>query len=190
MSLNAMMERTDELMSKSKKESVDEVTVKDEPELEVEILEEAVEVSEVEKLTAENAELNEKLLRNYAEFDNFKKRTQKEKEEMTIYSKMLCVKEILSVVDNFERALAVESKDEEFKKGIAMIFTQMTETLTKLGVEEIEALNQTFHPDFHNAINQVEDENFGENTVSQVFQKGYQIGGKVIRHAMVVVANP
>lgn len=147
------------------------------------------ELSEIEKLTEKNAELNETLLRSYAEFDNFKKRTLKEKEEMTIYAKALCVKDILSVIDNFERALASESKDEEYKKGMSMIFHQLIETMTKLGVEEIEALNKPFDPEFHNAINQIEDENFGENTVCQVMQKGYKISNRVIRHAMVVVAN-
>ncbi|MFZ2538647.1 MAG: nucleotide exchange factor GrpE [Oscillospiraceae bacterium] len=174
-------------MSKSKKEQVaDEVKINDA----VESTDEVVELSEVDMQKAKNAQLNETLLRSYAEFDNFKKRTLKEKEEMMIYSKALCLKDILSVVDNFERALAVESKDEEFKKGMEMIFTQLSETITNLGVQEIESLNQTFNPDVHNAINQIEDENFGENTICQVFQKGYKIGERVLRHAMVVVANP
>lgn len=175
-------------MSKSKKEPMADEIEKDET-VDLPATEET-ELSEVELLKAQNAELNENLLRSYAEFDNFKKRTQKEKEEMMVYSKALCIKDMLSVIDNFERALATECKDEEFKKGMEMIFTQMSETLTKLGVEEIEALNISFNPDVHNAINQIEDENLGENTVAQVFQKGYKIGEKVIRHAMVVVANP
>ncbi len=174
-------------MSKSKKDQVADEVKNDDP---VESTTEVVELSEVDILKAQNAELNENLLRNFAEFDNFKKRTIKEKEDMMIYSKALCLKDILPVIDNFERALAIESKDEDYKKGMEMIFTQMSETLTKLGVQEIESLNQTFNPDFHDAINQVEDENFGENTICQVFQKGYKIGERVLRHAMVVVANP
>lgn len=146
--------------------------------------------SEIEKLTAENAELNDKLLRHYAEFDNYKKRTAKEKEEMMSFSKAICLKEILAVVDNFERALACESKDADYKKGVEMIFNQMSEVLTKLGIKEIEALNKPFDPEFHNAVSQVENEDFGENTVCQVFQKGYMLDDKVLRHAMVVVANP
>lgn len=148
------------------------------------------EITEIEKLQAENAELNEKLLRQFAEFDNYRKRTTKEKEDIASYTKSICMKDILGVVDNFERALAVECKDEEFKKGMDMIFNQFAETLKSQGLEEIDALNQEFNPEFHNAINQVEDENFGENTVCNVFQKGYKLGDKVIRHAMVVVANP
>lgn len=147
-------------------------------------------LSELDIIKAKNDELNENLLRSFAEFDNFKKRTIKEKEEMTIYAKMLCIKDILAVIDNFERALAADCKDEDFKKGMAMIFTQLNETMKKLGVEEIEAINQKFDPEMHNAINQIEDPNFDDNTICQVMQKGYKIANKVIRHAMVVVANP
>lgn len=172
-------------MSKNKKEVVDEKNAIVEEEVDT-----TVQNSEIDELKSQNTELNDKLLRHLAEFDNYKKRTHKEKEEMMLYSKSLCIKDILSVVDNFERALEIECKDEEFKKGMEMIFTQLDETLKKLGVCEIESLNQQFNPEIHNAINQVEDENFGENTICQVFQKGYKIGDKVIRHAMVVVANP
>lgn len=145
---------------------------------------------ENDKLKAENEELKNKVLRQMAEFDNFKKRTAKEKDEIYTFAKSNCVETILGVIDNFERALSTECADETFKKGVEMIFNQFKDTLTKLGVEEIEALNQPFNPELHNAVNQVEDENFGENTVCQVFQKGYKIGDKVIRHSMVVVANP
>ncbi len=145
---------------------------------------------ELEKLRKENAELNDRLLRSAAEFDNFRKRTQKEKQEMMGFSKALCIKEILGVVDSFELALNTECKDPEFKKGMEMIFSQMKEAFTKLGVTEIEALNQQFNPELHNAIKQVEDESFGENTVCQVLQKGYKLDDRIIRHSMVVVANP
>lgn len=144
----------------------------------------------MEELEAKNAELNEQLLRRAAEFDNYRKRTAKEKEELTGFAKAMCVKEILGVIDNFERALSFECKDPDFKKGMDMIFHQLDDTLHKLGVEEIEALNQTFDPELHNAIKQVQDENFGENTICQVLQKGYKMEDKVIRHSMVVVANP
>lgn len=183
-------------MNKNKKEPIVEEEVKQEgtqAEIETEQVDEKQEEqkpSEVEKLKEENDKLNEKILRNFAEFDNYKKRTAKEKEDMMLYSKSLCIKEVLSVVDNFERALEVDCKDEEFKKGMEMIFNQLEETLKKLDVHEIEALNKPFDPDIHNAVNQVEDENFGENTVCEVFQKGYKVGDKVIRHSMVVVANP
>ena len=145
---------------------------------------------EYQKLQQENDDLKDKLLRQMAEFDNYKKRTVKEKDELYTYAKVNCVETILGVIDNFERALQTECSDENFKKGVEMIFNQFKDTLTKLGDEEIEAMNQPFDPQLHNAVNQVQDDNFGENTVCQVFQKGYKIGEKVIRHAMVVVANP
>lgn len=181
-------------MGKEKKEETEKIK-KTEPEQKKEEtikpdVEPKKKVSELDTLKAKNDELNESLLRSYAEFDNFKKRTVKEKEEMTIYAKTLCIKDILAVIDNFERALAADCKDEDFKKGMAMIFTQMNEAMKKLGVEEIEAINQEFNPDLHNAINQVEDPNFSANTICQVMQKGYKISNKVIRHSMVVVANP
>lgn len=147
-------------------------------------------VSEIEKLEAEKQELNDKLLRQMAEFDNFKKRTAKEKLELAGYARAECLKEILGVIDNFERALQYECGDSEFKKGIDMIFHQLEESLKAQGLEEIEALNVEFNPEVHNAINQVEDEAFGDNTVCNVLQKGYKLGDRVIRHAMVVVANP
>lgn len=137
-----------------------------------------------------NDELNDRLLRSAAEFDNYKKRTLKEKEELSGYTKALCIKELLTVLDSFERAMETECRDEEYKKGMDMIFKQFANSLASLGVAEIEAYNQPFNPEFHNAVNQTQDESFGENTVCQVLQKGYKIGNHVIRHAMVVVANP
>lgn len=159
-------------------------------EVKEEVNEQPQENEEIKKLKDENEELKNKVLRQMAEFDNYKKRTTKEKDELYTYAKTNCVEQILGVIDNFERALDTECSDETFKKGVEMIFNQFKDTLTKLGVEEIEAMNTTFNPELHNAVNQVEDENFGENTVCQVFQKGYKIGDKVIRHSMVVVANP
>lgn len=145
---------------------------------------------ELERLKKENQELNDRLLRSAAEFDNYRKRTQKEKAEMSAYGKSLCVTELLGVVDSFERGLAAECRDADFKKGMDLIFQQLSGALQKLGVEEIPALNEPFDPELHNAIKQVEDEAFGENTVCQVLQKGYRMEGKILRHAMVVVANP
>lgn len=161
-----------------------------EAEVQTEVNEESPEAEEIGQLKAENEELKNKVLRQMAEFDNFKKRTTREKEELYNYAKADCVSALLGVIDNFERALESECGDGQFKQGVEMIFQQMKEALKKLGVEEIEALNQTFDPEYHNAVNQVEDENFGENTICQVFQKGYKLGDRVIRHSMVVVANP
>ena len=98
--------------------------------------------------------------------------------------------QFITVLDNLERALDAEKEDSSMKKGVEMIATQFKEVMAKMDVHEINALNQPFDPELHNAVNQVQDENYGENTICQVFQKGYQMGDKVIRHAMVVVANP
>lgn len=152
--------------------------------------EQSEEITPEQKLQLENKELNDKLLRQMAEFDNYKKRTAKEKQELSGYTKSLCLQDFLNIIDNFERALTFESKDEDFKKGMEMILNQLNEAIKNQGVEEVEALGTEFNPEMHNAINQVEDENFGENTVCQVMQKGYKIGDRIIRHAMVVVANP
>ena len=148
------------------------------------------EEEKIKNLEEENAALNEKFLRICAEYDNYKKRTQKEKQELSGYTKALCIKEILTVLDNFERALASECKDPEFKKGMEMICSQLVEKIGQLGAVEIDALHQPFNPELHNAISQMEDKDLGENIVSQVLQKGYTLDGKVVRHAMVIVANP
>lgn len=155
-----------------------------------EVIETATETDETEKLKKELDGAKDMYLRTVAEYDNFRKRTAKEKIEIYSDATFNAVSEILSVVDNFERALAVETSDENFKKGVQMIFNQYVEILKKLGVSEIEAQGTEFNPMFHHAVQQIEDENLGENTVAQVFQKGYMLGEKVIRPAMVVVANP
>lgn len=160
--------------------------------LEKETAEEKVseEEEKIKKLEEENAALNEKFLRICAEYDNYKKRTQKEKQELSGFTKAMCIKEILTVLDNFERAISVDCKDPEFKKGMEMICMQLVEKIKQLGAVEIDALHQPFDPELHNAISQVEDKELGENIVSQVLQKGYTLDGKVVRHAMVIVANP
>ncbi len=146
--------------------------------------------SELEELQKANADLSDKLLRQMAEFDNFRKRTAREKEEIGVVAKSKCIAELLPVLDNFERAMMTECADAEFKKGMEMIFKSMNDALKKLGVEEIEAQGQPFNPDFHYAVSTVENEELGSNVVASVLQKGYQLNGKVIRHAMVAVANP
>lgn len=131
----------------------------------------------------------EKYLRLYAEFDNFRKRTAKEKSETYAIATAAAVEALLPAVDTFALALAAECKDEAYKEGITKIYQQLTDSLAKLGVTEIPAEGEPFNPQFHNAIKQVEDENFGEGMVCQVFQKGYMLGSRVVRHAMVAVAN-
>jgi len=148
------------------------------------------ELTEEEKLKKELEESKDKYLRLMAEYDNFRKRSAKERLELSATVKGNTIGEILPVFDNFERALAAETEDTNYKAGVEMIFKQFGDMLTKLGVEIIDPIGQTFDPNIANAVNQIEDENLGENEVAQVFQKGYKIGDKVIRYAMVVVANP
>lgn len=134
-------------------------------------------------------QLKDQLMRTLAEYDNFRKRSTKEKETLFADGKAFAVEALLAVADNFERALDAETSDGEFKKGMEMIFKQLQESFSKLGVTEIEAQGLPFDPLLHNAVMHVEDENLPENTVAQVFQRGYKMGDKVIRHAMVQVAN-
>lgn len=147
-------------------------------------------LSEEEKLRAELDEQKDKYLRVVAEYDNFRKRTAKERLELISTSKADAITQILPVVDNFERALSAQTQDETYKTGIEMIFKQLNEVLKGLGIEEINPIGEKFDPSVANAVNQIEDENLGDNEVAQVFQKGYRIGDKVLRYAMVVVANP
>ncbi len=131
----------------------------------------------------------EHLKRNMAEFDNFKKRMNKEKDIMysTIVSSL--VSDLLPIIDNFEKAMQTETSDESFKSGIEMIYVQTKDALTKLGLEEIDTVGRTFDPSLHEAVMHIEDDNFGEKEIIEEFRKGYKIGDKVIRHSMVKVAN-
>lgn len=142
-----------------------------------------------EELTQQLDDAKDKYLRLCAEYDNYRKRTAKEKTEAYGNATAKCVGDILPVLDSFERAMEAECADESFKNGMQMIYNQFIETLKKIGVEEMDALGKDFDPNIHNAIKQTEDESFGENTVCEVFQKGYTLGDRVIRHAVVAVAN-
>ncbi|MGN0674456.1 MAG: nucleotide exchange factor GrpE [Oscillospiraceae bacterium] len=144
----------------------------------------------VKALEAAAAADKDKYLRLLAEYDNFRKRSVQEKLNASSEATAKAALEVISVIDNFERAVAAECTDENYKKGVEMIYGQFNEVIKKLGVEEIEATGVEFNPNYHNAVSQVEDESLGENVVAQVYQKGYKIGDKVIRCAMVVVANP
>lgn len=167
------------------KEEVAEETVEAVEEAVEETVEEAVEET-VSK--TEYASLYDKYLRLVAEFDNFKKRTQKEKEEIYSIAKTDVVMNLLPVIDNFERAEKF-SDDKNVEEGIALIKKQFIDVLKKIGIEEIEAENQPFDPNLHNAVLHEEREDVAENTVVEVLQKGYKLGDKVIRYAMVKVAN-
>ena len=132
----------------------------------------------------------ERYLRLFAEFDNFRKRTAKEKLEAYTDATARCIGELLPVVDNFERAVDAPCTDEQYHSGMVMILTQLRNFLEKAGVTEIEALGAEFDPNIHNAIKQTEaTEEFPENTVSEVFQKGYMLKDRLIRPAMVAVAS-
>ena len=139
-----------------------------------------------EKLIAEE---KEKYLRLCAEYDNFRKRSQKERESLYDDIKADVLSKFLPVYDNLVRALAQETADEAYRKGVEMIMTQFDGTMEKLGVTEIPALGEKFDPAFHNAVMHVDDEALGENEVVDVFQKGFKLNDKIIRFAMVKVAN-
>ena len=132
---------------------------------------------------------DDKYLRLAAEYDNYRKRTAKEKETLWTGAKADTVAAFLPVYDNLERAMKQDTADEAYKKGVEMTMNQFKEVLSKLGVTEIPALGEPFDPNLHNAVMHIDDENLGENIISQVFQAGFQCGDKVIRFAMVQVAN-
>ena len=145
---------------------------------------------ELEKKEAELSEANDKYMRLFAEYDNFRKRTAKEKEGIYADAYIDALSQILPVLDNLERAAAFENADaESLKKGLELTLKSFAETLEKMGVSEIEALGKEFDPNLHNAVMHVDDEAFGESEVVEVFAKGYARGDKVLRHSMVKVAN-
>ena len=137
-------------------------------------------------------ELTDKLTRQMAEFDNFRKRTEREKSQMYEVGAKDIIEKILPVVDSFERgldAVKAEEKDHPFMQGMDKVYKQMMTALNEMGVKPIEAVGQEFNPDFHNAVMHVEDEELGENIVAEEFQKGYMYRDSVVRHSMVKVAN-
>lgn len=140
-------------------------------------------------LKAGLAEAEDKYLRLLAEYDNFRKRSQKEKDELYTRVRAETVEKFLPVYDNLERALNVPTADEAYRKGVEMTMTGLREVLEKLGVEVFGEAGEAFDPNMHNAVMHCEDETLGENTVAEVFQAGFKLGDKIIRHAMVKVAN-
>ena len=138
---------------------------------------------------SEYDELDDRYKRILAEFENFKKRSAKERE--SLYGSILSdvVAGMLPIVDNLENAAKVETKDEEYKKGIELVLKQFQDTLKSKGVEEIKTVGETFDPELHEAVSSVQDDTKGEKEIVQEYRKGYKIGTKVIRHSMVVVAN-
>ena len=144
------------------------------------------ECSQEEELKKQLGEMNDKYLRTLAEYDNFRKRSLKERDGIYGDAYVDCIKNMLPVIDNVERVLTLDG-DEGFMNGLKLIVTQMHESLNKIGVQEIEC--KTFDPNLHNAVMHIDDEAYGESEIVEVFQKGYTYKEKVIRYAMVKVAN-
>ncbi len=191
-------------MSKKDKEKKDPVTeeetasaaeeVKEEAAAEEPAAEEAPKAeepkeSELEKAQKSLAAEHDKYLRLAAEYDNFRKRSRKEKEDLYQDVRAETVGKFLPVYDDLERALANETEDEAYKKGVELIMTELRKIMTGLGVEEFGEKGDPFDPNAHNAVMHVENEELGENVIAQVFQQGFRIKEKVIRHAVVQVAN-
>ena len=158
----------------------------------------AAEASEAEGQTEEAAETEtsdkaaeylDRLQRLMAEFDNYRKRSEKEKSDAYDFAVSNTISELLPIIDNFERALKVETQDKALFAGVQMIYKQLMSTLENLKVTPIEALDQEFDPKLHNAIMHIDDEAYGENIIVEELQKGYLYKEKVIRHSMVKVAN-
>ncbi|MBO4292803.1 MAG: nucleotide exchange factor GrpE [Clostridia bacterium] len=161
----------------------------DNKEKEVKQEEVQTEKTDLELKQEELDDITDRYKRVLAEFENFKKRSSKERE--SLYSSILgdVVEAMLPVVDNLENAAKVETQDENYKKGVEMVLKQFKDVLQSKGVEEIKTVGETFDPSLHEAVSSIQDENLGEKEIAQEYRKGYKIGNKVIRHSMVVVAN-
>lgn len=166
--------------------------VPDAPEDTVEVKIDAAQVEalavERDQMEKERNELNERLLRLVAEFDNFRKRTERERCEYIEFASMDAVKAMLPIVDDFERALKIESADTEYARGMGLIYQRLGEALKKLGLEPIETEGKPFDPNLHYAIDRVEVEDLLEDTVASEYQRGYTFKGRLLRAAMVRVA--
>lgn len=145
--------------------------------------------NELQEKQQELDELTDRYKRILAEFENHKKRSQKEREGL--YNSILgdIIEVILPILDNLENAAKVETSDENYKKGIELVLKQFQDVLKSKGIEEIKALGETFDPELHEAVSSIQDDSKGEKEIVQEYRKGYKIGSKVIRHSMVVVAN-
>ena len=175
------------MAEEKKKEDIEknEEVIKEEKQEEVK--EEAID--EKENLKEELEDLKDRHTRMLAEFDNLKKRSAKERENL--YESIMAdvVSSLLPVIDNLEKSVEAECKDEEYKKGIELVLKQFKDVLEANGVKEIESVGKPFDPSLHDAVSMIQDENLGEKIVAQEYRKGYMIGTRVIRHSMVIVAN-
>lgn len=149
----------------------------------------AQEKTEAEKLKEQLDALNDRYLRVLAEYDNFRKRSQREKESIYPQATMAAVTQFVPILDTFERALGAPCSDQKFKQGVEMILTNFKDALKKIGVEEFGEVGNTFDPEMHNALMHVDDDKAGAGAIVEVFQKGYKLGDRIIRHAVVKVAN-
>lgn len=178
----------EEVASMEEVTEADEAAEAAEPEVQAEDI--PPEEVSADALEAQLKEKNDRILRLQADFENFRRRTAKEKEELAAVITQNMLGDLLPLLDNFERAMAVEQTDgEAFRKGVEMIFTQLKEVLDKNGLEHIEAEGQPFDPNVHQAVMRVENPDVSDGTVTQVLQKGYRAKGRVIRPAMVQVAG-
>ena len=184
----AKKKNSEETAAKAEDKKVEEEDKKENKEIKEE--KKAKEESNEEKLKKQLAEKNDQLLRIAAEYDNFRKRSQREKDALYVDCKASVIKELLPVADNFDRIFAnPDITFEDYKKGVEMTFKQFENVFKDLKVESFGEEGEEFDPNFHNAVMHSEDENLGENVITNVFAKGYKIGDKVIRPAMVAVAN-
>ena len=145
--------------------------------------------AKIDEMETALQEANDKFLRLFAEYDNYRKRTAREKTETYGNATAKCIENLLPVVDSFERSIESDCSDENYKNGMKMIFNQLMDILNKMNVAEIEALGAEFNPNVHNAISQQEDTDYASGYVCAVYQKGYKLGDKLIRPAMVAVAK-
>ena len=167
-----------------------EETIDKKEQLENDIKEEEVKsTDELSKTKQELEETTDRLKRIMAEFENYKKRSSKERE--ALYNSLLAdiISSFLPVIDNLEKASQAKTEDENYKQGLELVLKQFKDVLAKFGVEEIKTVGETFDPELHEAVSSIQDEAKGEKEIVQEFRKGYKIGIKVVRHAMVVVAN-
>ena len=177
---------------KKKKQKAEEAEKPDEVKAEsANETEDKKEMTQEEKLQAQLNEKNDQLLRMAAEYDNFRKRTQREKESLYSDCKVSVIKEMLPVIDNFERCVVFNegTSFEDYRKGVEMTYKQFGDMLKKLGIEAFGEVGEEFDPNLHNAVMHAQNEDLPENSISDVLMKGYKTGDKIIRTAMVAVAN-
>lgn len=184
------VEEKEAVVDEAEQETVEAETAKEQTDKEVDA--EEVTEEEVPKADKKAQEINDKLMRTIAEFDNFRKRSEKEKSAMFEIGAKAIIEKILPVLDNFERGLDSISEDEKgsaFAQGIEQIYKQFVAVLDDAGVKVIETVGKEFDPNLHNAVMHVEDDSLGENIIAEEFQKGYMYKDSVVRHSMVKVAN-